>query len=428
MYRYDLVVIGAGIIGLSCAYHMKVEHPEADILVLDKADHAASGDTSKSAGAVRNAFTSKVNYLLADTSLDFYTHVQRDLQFNRDLEFVGYLWLLTEEQYQAFNGLMKSMTDRGIRFKIWSKEDLHEKVRGLCLEFGFDDEEARALGLGNISAGVQGVKCGTITPVLVTRFYERELQDLGVKMMYNSEVTSFIFGPVEGLEWPKEHRIWQDKSIKGVRTRKGDFSAKTTVVAVGRWANELLDKVGIDSHMKTKKRQIFQLSSPEVRNLLYIKGFNEYERFPFTILPRGGIFMRPASSKRGFWAGAADDLGRPFAFGEDPRPEHAYFTDNIYPILSKYFSQFKDVKPNKMWAGEYDINTLDGNPCIFEQNGLLVVAGLSGSGIMKADAVGRIASALHDGKEHAMLYGNRKIEVRKMGVSERDVDPERFVL
>ncbi len=428
IYRHDLIVIGAGIIGLSCAYHMKMEHPEADILVIDKADKAASGDTSKSAGAVRNTFTSQVNYLLADTSLDFYTHVQRDLQFNLDLEFVGYLWLLTEEKYRVFNSLMKSMNRMGIQFKIWSKEDLHEKVKGLSMEFGFNDEEAKALGLGNISAGVQGVKCGTIAPELVTSFYERELKCLGVKILYNNEVASFILGPTERLEWSNEHRNWRDKSIQGVRTSKGDFYAKTTVVAVGRWANELLDKVGIDSHMKTKKRQIFQLSSPKVRNLLYTKGFNEYELFPFTILPHGGVYIRPARREKGFWVGAADNLGRPFAFEEDPEPEATYFTDKIYPILSKYFLQFKDVKPNEMWAGEYDINTLDGNPFIFEQNGLLVVAGMSGSGIMKADAVGRIASALHDRKEKAMLYGNRKIAVRKLGVSERDIDPERFIL
>jgi len=203
---------------------MKVEHPEADILVLDKADHAASGDTSKSAGAVRNTFTSEVNYLLADTSLDFYTHIQKDLQINLDLEFVGYLWLLTEEQYQAFKGIMKLMTDRGIQFKIWNKEDLHEKVKGLCLEFGFD-EEARALGLGNISAGVQGIKCGTIVPEFVAGFYERELRDLDVKIMYNNEVTSFIFGPVEGLEMAKrasylagqEYQRCQDKERRFFR-------------------------------------------------------------------------------------------------------------------------------------------------------------------------------------------------------------------
>jgi FAD-dependent oxidoreductase domain-containing protein 1 len=427
-HRHDLVVIGAGIIGLSCAYHLKIEHPEADILVLDKANHAAFGDTSKSAGAVRNTFTSEVNYLLADTSLDFYQHVQRDLQFSLELEFVGYLWLLTEKQHQAFKGFVKSMTNRGIQFKIWSKDDLCEKIKGLCLDFGFNDKEARALGLENISAGVQGVKCGTIGPKLVAGFYERGLQDLGVKVVYNSEVTSFILEPEEGLKRPKEPRIWQDKSIKGVRTKKGDVYAQTTVVSVGRWANELLDKVGIDSHMKTKKRQIFQLSSPEIHDLLYTKGFNEYERLPFTILPKGGVYLRPVRSENGFWTGAADDLGRAFAFEEDPRPEADYFTYNIYPILSKYFSQFKDAKPNKMWAGEYDINTVDANPYIFEESGLLIVAGLSGSGIMKADAVGRIASALHDGKEHAMLYGNRRIEVHRLGVSERNVDPERFVL
>lgn len=274
----------------------------------------------------------------------------------------------------------------------------------------------------------KGVKCGTIAPELVARFYEKELQDLGARIMYNSEVTSLILEPVKGLGWPKEPLIWQDKRIKGVRTRKGNVYAKTTVVAAGRWANELLDKVGIDSRMKTKKRQIFQLSSPEIMSLLCTRGFNEYERLPFTILPKAGVYMRPVLAERGFWVGAADDLGRPFLFEEDPKPESDYFTYNVYPILSRYFSQFKDAKPNSMWAGEYDINTLDSNPCIFQQNALLVVAGLSGSGIMKADAVGRIASALHDGKGHATLYGGRKIEVRRLGISERNVDPERFVL
>ncbi|MGV8127825.1 MAG: NAD(P)/FAD-dependent oxidoreductase [Methanothrix sp.] len=428
MDRRDLVVVGAGIIGLSCAYHLKVEHPEADVLVLDRADRAASGDTSKSAGAVRNTFTSEVNYLLADTSLDFYSHIQRDLKCNLDLEFVGYLWLLTERQNQAFMGLAKSMKDRGIQFKKWSKDDLQEKICGFLPHFSSDDAEARLLGLGNISAGVQGVKCGTIAPELLARFYEKELLGLGVKIMYNCKVASLILEATDGLGGSNEPRIWQDKSIKGVRTGKGDVYAETTVIAAGRWANELLDRVGIDTHMKTKKRQIFQLSSPQISNLLYTGGFNEYGRLPFTILPRAGVYLRPVRSEGGFWVGAADDLGRPFLFEEDPMPEAGYFSDNIYPILSRYFPQFEGVGPNKMWAGEYDINTFDANPCIFEESDLLVVAGLSGSGIMKADAVGRIASALHKGKEHAVLYGGRKIKVDKLGVAERDVDPERFVL
>lgn len=276
--------------------------------------------------------------------------------------------------------------------------------------------------------GVQGVKCGTVDPELIAKFYEKELLRLGVKIIYNCKVTSLILEPEDALAGSREPRIWQNKRIKVVRTGKGNIYAQKTVVAAGRWANQLLDKVGIDSHMKTKKRQIFQLSSQQICDLLHTGGFNQYERLPFTILPRGGVYMRPVRNERGFWVGAADDLGRPFLFEEDPRPEADYFTCDIHPILSKYFPQFKGIKPDRMWAGEYDINTLDANPCIFEESGLLVVSGLSGSGIMKADAVGRIASALYDGKEYAMLYGGRKIKVNRLGIAERDVDPERFVL
>ena len=426
--EYDLVVVGAGVIGLSCAYHMKVDHPEAKMLVLDKSSSSASGDTSKSAGAVRNTFTSEVNHLLADTSLDFYSHIQRNLKFNLDLEFVGYLWLLAEKEYEVFEGLAKSMTEKGIQLKIWSKDDLREMIKGLCLEFSSVDDEVEVLGLENIVGGIQGVKCGTVAPELVARFYEKELKDLSVKIMYNTEVTSLILEPTHALGLPKEPLIWQDKKIKGVRTKTGDIYAKTTVIAAGRWANKFLDEIGLDSHMKPKKRQLFQLSSPKLLNLLNTKGLNEYGLLPFTILPRGGVYMRPVRAEKGFWVGAADDLGRSFLFEEDPKAESDYFTYNIYPILSKYFPQFTDVKPNNMWAGEYDINTSDANPCIFEENGLLVVAGLSGSGIMKADAVGRIASALHDGREDATLYGGRKIKVRRLGVIERDVDSEKFVL
>jgi len=86
------------------------------------------------------------------------------------------------------------------------------------------------------------------------------------------------------------------------------------------------------------------------------------------------------------------------------------------------------VTPTNMWAGQYDVNTLDANPYIFQEAGTIVAAGLSGSGIMKADAVGRMVAALYAKKEHAELYGGRKIKVSRLGVAERDVGIERFVL
>ncbi len=426
--RFDVVIVGAGIIGLSCAYHLKSENPDLKIVVLDKAAAAGQGDTAKSAGAVRNVFTSEVNRLLADTSLDFYSHVQEDLGFNLDLDFVGYLWLLNYEEFRRLEGLLDSVKREGVRVRVWEKEDLRDMIGGMNMDFSESDEEARVLGLGSIFKGLQGIKCGTVSPDLIVNFYEQEFRKAGGSIMYNTKVESLLLEPTTKLGIPGEPVIWQDKKIVGVKTQGGNLYAETTVVATGRWTSKLLDSVGIDSRIKPKKRQIFSLRGPKIEALLETKGFNEHSLMPFTILPRAGVLMRPERAERGFWVGAADELGRPFMFEEDPQPERDYYTYNIYPILSKYFPHFKDVTPTNMWAGQYDVNTLDANPYIFQEAGTIVAAGLSGSGIMKADAVGRIAAALYAGKEHAELYGGRKIKVSRLGVAERDVGIERFVL
>jgi len=426
--KFDVVVVGAGIIGLSCAYHIKSESPDLKVIVVDKAAAAGQGDTAKSAGAVRNVFTSEVNRLLADTSLDFYSHVQQDLGFNLDLSFVGYLWLLTDEEFRRLGGVVDSVKSEGVQVKIWEKADLRDMITGMNMDFTESDEEARVLGLGNIFKGLQGIKCGTVSPDLIVNFYEQEFRKVGGSIMYNTKVESLLLEPTSKLGILGEPLIWQDKKIVGVRTQGGNLYAKTTVIATGRWTSKLLDSVGIDSRIKPKKRQIYSLRSPKIEALLETKGFNEHNLMPFTILPRAGVLMRPERAERGFWVGAADELGRPFMFEEDPQAERDYYTYSIYPILSKYFPHFKDVTPTNMWAGQYDVNTLDANPYIFQEAGVIMAAGLSGSGIMKADAVGRIVAALYAKKERAKLYGGRKIRVSRLGVAERNVGAERFVL
>jgi len=426
--KFDVLIVGAGIIGLSCAYHIKSKNPDLQVMVLDKAAAAGQGDTAKSAGAFRNVFTSEVNRLLADTSIDFYHHVQRDLGFNLDLHFVGYLWLLTEQEFERLEGLLDSVRREGVEVKIWDRENLREMIEGINMEFAGDDEEAGIIRLGNIFKGMQGVKCGTVSADLVVNFYEQEFKKIGGSVKYNTKVESLLLEPTSKLGIPGEPLLWQNKRVVGVKTNAGTMLAETTVVTAGRWSNQLLDGVGIDARIKPKKRQIFSLRSPKIEALLNTKGFNEHNLMPFTILPRAGVLMRPEPAERGFWIGAADELGRPFMFEEDPQAERDYYTYSIYPILSKYFPQFRDVAPTNMWAGQYDINTLDANPYVFEEAGTILAVGLSGSGIMKADAVGRIVAALYARNEYAELHGGRKIKVSRLGVAERNVGVERFVL
>ena len=149
---------------------------------------------------------------------------------------------------------------------------------------------------------------------------------------------------------------------------------------------------------------------------------------PFLILPKPKIWIKPALEEKAIWVGLADEFPREFKVEDDPQPEMTFYEYGLYPVIIKYLPQFKDARPYSSWAGLYAINTIDEQPIIFEAHGVLVVSGASGSGIMKADAIGRIAAALYAGMEYAELFGGERIKTTTFSIEKRETEPERFVL
>ncbi|MCL4332760.1 MAG: FAD-binding oxidoreductase, partial [Candidatus Thermoplasmatota archaeon] len=74
--KYDVVVIGAGIVGLTSAYHIKKNNPDVAIAVVDRAPTYGQGNTAKSAAGFRDVFTSDVNFKLSNGSISFYREIQ----------------------------------------------------------------------------------------------------------------------------------------------------------------------------------------------------------------------------------------------------------------------------------------------------------------------------------------------------------------
>jgi glycine/D-amino acid oxidase-like deaminating enzyme len=253
---------------------------------------------------------------------------------------------------------------------------------------------------------------------------------LGGEIQYGITVNNLLVGPREPLGILNEPYFWQEARITGVNTDKGSIKAKKTILAAGAWISQLLDSAGVECFIKPKKRQLFAITIKDaaLRELLFTKGFNSIGCLPFTILPSPRILIRPFPSEGVFWLGYADDFPRAFKIEDDPQPEKNFYQYGIYQVLTKYFPQFKNCRPASAFAGLYEINTLDEQPVIFEENDLIVVGGASGSGIMKADAIGRIAAALYDGDEYALFYGNRKFKVSDLGLKQRCVEPEKLVI
>lgn len=428
MAEHDVLIVGAGILGMSTAYHIKFRDPKLDVMVVDRLGAAGQGSTAKSAAAFRCLFHSRTNFALADSSAEFYKHLQEDSHVDLKLRWSGYLWFFDENGYRNMRPVLEDLAARGFQYKEYEGSELAKKL-DMRISFG-GDEEARMMNLGNIHKGVFIPKAGLLDVDSLIKFYESEFLRLGGKIQYNTAAEEITVEPRQPLGVPGEPYFWQDCVVTGVKTSRGLIRAKNTVIATGAWLAQLLDPLGIECFVKPKKRQVFSVkaNTEPLKRLLYSKEFTNAGCLPFTIFPKPSVYIRPAPEEEALWLAYADEFPRPFKYEDDPQPEDNYYRYGIYQVLAKYLPQLIDCQPFSAFAGLYEINSLDGQPVIFEENGLIIVGGASGSGILKADSISRIAAALYNDEQYAMLYGDRKFKVSDLGLKKRSVEPEKLVI
>ena len=422
----DVLVIGAGILGLSTAYHAKLANPGSRVTVVDRFGGPGQGNSAKSEGGFRNLFTSETNFLLADSTIDWMLHLEGNLDHHVGVSRIGYLFLLSEKQYSEQRRAWDRIGTRA-EIQVLEREELEKRIPALVTQFE-EDDEAELMGIRDIEYGVLGEKCGTVNADAFTRAYEKLFLGLGGEVQYGTEVTDLVVKPKLELKIPGEPFVWQDAQIKGVKTNRGAIEAETTVVAAGVWSSMLMDPIGVESHMRPKKRQIFAFKDPRLGPLFHVEGLNKYGSMPLTVLPKSNILFRPELSEGSIWMACADDLGRGFRLEDNPQAEEDYYTDGVYHVLAKYFPCFKDLRPMNSWAGQYAINGFDELPVVKSIPGMIYVGAASGSGIMKSDAIGRIAAALYAKEEKAELFGGRKFRASDLGINNRQAERETLII
>ncbi|MEB3760165.1 MAG: FAD-binding oxidoreductase [Desulfurococcales archaeon] len=427
---YDYVIVGAGIIGLSTAYHIKKQRPDSSILIIDKAPGPGAGDTSKSAAAFRVFFTNRVNFALAHSSVEFYKHIQEQEGFDLSMRYVGYLFMPDKELMENMKIGLKEADKRGLPYKILDPKELEEKLGIRTIVEGL--EEAEIMDAENIEAGILIENAGILMPDRLVQYYYEKLKSMNVEFAFETRVTGFKLMPRNPLGIEGEPFPWQDTRVDAVIVN-GDRelqARKKIIVAAGAWTPFLLEPIGVDSFSRPKKRQIFVIKADtlEKKKTLYAKGLNNEGISPMLILPNGA-YLRPAPEEDAFWTGYSDELGRPFMLEEDPVPEERFYLYGIHPMISLYLPQFEGSNPVSMWAGHYDMS-FDGMPVVFEayESDLIVSAGTSGSGILKGDGIGAVTAALALGKDEAELFTGETLKVKWLGLTERLLEKEYMII
>ncbi len=425
MEKYDVIVLGAGIVGLSSAYYLKRQSRDLNILVIDKYSTYAQGNTSKAAAGFRDLFSSEPNFKLAKSSIFFYDHVQNELKFNLDMKYVGYMYLLDDETRTKYEKIIEGL-EKKTKTKRLSRDEIKDTFPFINLDP--DDVSRQVMKLKPISEAFVGLNCGIFEPDLISNYYFNELEKMGVDFKFSTKIEKLNLEPVNKLEYPGEPFVWQEKRISSISDRADSYRADNFVIATDVWSPMLFDPLGIDTFTKPKKRQIFQIKGENVEKALFTdKKFNEEGILPFTIMPYG-VYIRPSIKEKAFRVAVSDDIGRSFTIEDDPYPEENFYAYNIRPVLLSYFPTLENSKLFSSWAGEYSISTRDDQPYIFKIMNIIFAGVTSGSGVMKGDAIGRIVSSLYLNKDYTTLYDGSSLKTDTFGYINRNVPYEEFVL
>ena len=457
--KYDVVIVGAGAFGLATAYHLSRDRPELSLLVVDARLGPGEGSMGASNAMVRDVFSSHDNHVLARNAIAFYRRLMEEHEELRGpvplLDLYGYLWLLPESHLREFYDIV-SRNRGSIDAERVGLDELRS-CPGIDLAPArwYEGDDSRPPD--PVVGGLFGRNCGAVAPDMLARFYFEEARRQGVEFLFDACVQRLSFEGREEilLHEPSKMPFAFQRGMKGrlriSRVGFGDgrsVAADSVIVAAGARAEKILHPLGVATACSARPEILYSVTGPVVERLLGwrpsvhpIDSEHGTARFPFLILPTGAL-LNPIFRERQMWVGYEDSVAHPVGAREDPGRDgrldydmsrmgdrEAFVTD-VLPTVTPYLPEFESpgVHLENTWGGYYHFSP-DGLPVITEEEyGVLFGGGDSGSGIMKADSIGRLVAAKYEGNREARLFTGDSYRVDRLSLDHRDVEEERIIL
>jgi len=353
---FDAIVIGAGVIGASTAFHL-AKLGGLRVCIVERGQVCAGG-TAKSCAIVRSHYSVSTNTELTVASI---------AMFN---DFKG--WLEDDEAESGFtnSGYIIVAPEGDFADKLAANLAMQAGVGADTFEVSAD--EARDLHplLNLDDAAVIGYEpqSGYADPYLTTTGFINAARRKGVVVKTECAAHALI---IEGGK------------VIGVETADGTLHADTVICAIGPWSRALAEPAGIDIPLEVSRHTVLTLraDAPYDRMLPIVKDLATANK----------MYFRPASG--------GDVLVGTGDFG-DPIAEADAMDENISDDfilhqggqIGHRMASFADARVTASWVGAYDV-TPDWNPVLgFVPgiDGLMLNFGFSGHGFKLAPAIGKV--------------------------------------
>ncbi len=359
--QHDVVVVGAGIIGLACAWALARDG--ARTLVIDRGLPGAE-QSVRTGGGIRLAHASSLNVELARLSIPIWERFVALTGYDPRFTRIGHLFLARE------NASASALRDQ-VR--------LHERLGVTSDLLDGDDVNRRwDLDLRGFEAGLWNRDGGYLDHHRVIQGLYHAAVEAGAEVLTGVRVTGMVKVGAR---------------VVGVQTTEGHVRARSVVNAAGALAGQVAALAGHELPIIARRHAllIVQPDRPVPDSL------------PWLIDVDRQAHLRPEGQGRALVGGFLGEDAEVDPERYDPRYDEDWAV-NVRRVTAEAFGITEPGAPIVQgWAGLY-AGTPDYHPVIEEScPGLLTAAGFSGTGLMHAPAAGQLIAELASGDRPTSL-------------------------
>ncbi len=344
--KYDVIIVGAGVVGCSVAYHL-AKLGVTNVLLLEREEFPGAGSTSKALGGIRAQFSTAINIQMSLLAIKLLEEMDEDMRSQSGYVKAGYLFMTNAPtRFERMKNTMHFQQELGVDVALLSREEIAARVPFIKTE--------------DLLGGTFGKHDGFIDPNGLTNAYFTRACAAGVRYMKNVEVNAFIK---------------QNQTAVGVKTTAGDYTAEFIVNCCGPFAQELAQMAGVALPVAAIRRQVV-ITGP----------VQSWPRvIPMLIDSDTGLVLRRDG----------EAVALIYSNPEEPPGVNLKFDPGFIEVVAPKMLQrapdleYAGFNYSRCWAGCYEV-TPDHHAIIGDSGvpGFLLCNGFSGHGVMHAPAVG----------------------------------------
>jgi sarcosine oxidase subunit beta len=223
----DLVIVGAGAVGCSIAYHL-ARRGQRNLVVVER-ETVGSGSTSKAAGGIRAQFASEVEIRFSLEGIEAFKRFKDEMGVDPGYVQEGYLFVVTDETMLAkYRTNVAFQNGLGVPSRLVSPDEAREIAPGI--------------ETGDVLAGVWCPIDGHATPNDVCTAYAAHARALGATILEQTSVLGIAT---------------EDGRVNRVETSAGSIATPLVINAAGPAAALVGRMVGADIPVYPNRRHIF---------------------------------------------------------------------------------------------------------------------------------------------------------------------------